>query len=236
MHALNFSSSDVFSFTNAIANNLKIMPVESTLNSNFTQPAATHSSLIGPGDLCMIHRNDTRSNKDRRNASEAALFGLIPSWACDSRSAKNNCLVHTATVSNKPVYRTAVINAQFCWVMASYFLGSVWKDGREHSVRIERADQQPFYLAGIWSEWSPNKATSLLSFCLLTRDNDSQLKSHGVRIGQSTSQCFAFLSPTDLRNWLDQPFPQAMEQLANTNYPDLRVTPYISSLRSSYAS
>jgi len=225
-------SKETMTKVQTIPKDLRPPPLERGLFSPHDGISTSPPPLIGPGDRCKIYRNKFHhNNEDFHNNAELALFGLIPSWACDARSATQNCVVHVADVVNKPAYRTALFNAQFCWISVYYFLGSVWKEGREHPVRIERADQQPLLLAGIWSEWVLNSATTLLSFCLLTRDNDSQLKAYGVRICQGKSQCFAFLSSSNLLKCLDHPYQKAIETLANTNPPDLRVTPHTSTHR-----
>lgn len=233
MPSMIFFSNEATPRVQTMPTDLRLLPVERGLFSPQDMPTTSHNPLIGPGDRCSIYRKNLHCDEDRQNNAELAMFGLIPSWACDTRSAMQNCVVHVADVANKPSYRTALFNAQFCWISVCYFLGSVWKDGREQPVRIERADHQPLLLVGIWSEWVLNNATTLLSFCLLTRDSDSQLKAYGVRIGQGKSQCFAFLSSSGLLNCLDQPYQQAIDTLANTNLPALRVTPHIPAHRPS---
>jgi putative SOS response-associated peptidase YedK len=135
--------------------------------------------------------------------------------------------VHIASVGNKPVYRSSFLQAQFCWLSVSYFLGSVWKEGREHLVRVEREDQQAFLLAGIWSEWVLESGSNLLSFCLLMRDSDIQLKAQKLRVGNHASQCYAVLSPEALSGWVDLPPKDAIETLSQLAFPKLRVLPFV---------
>lgn len=205
---------------------LRLMPFERDVATSSELKSISHIHLAGPGDTCLIHRCDLNRTHETVAPSEAALFGLIPSWACDARSASQNCVVHVGAIANKPAYRSALQHAQFCWLSVAYFLGSVWKNGREHPVRIQRVDDTPLHLAGIWSEWVLDNGTPVLSFCLLTRDMDTQLQTLGVRLGQGLSQCYAAFNPCDLVDWLHQPVEQVLHTLGGIQLPPLRITPH----------
>lgn len=205
---------------------LRFMPSERHAPNSHQVHYLSRSRLVGPGGQCLIHRCVAEKAHHPGTQAETALFGFIPSWACDARSATQNCAAHISTIANKPAFRSALHQAQFCWLSVEYFLGSVWKNGREHVVRIERADNAPLYLAGIWSEWLIDNNTSLLSFGLLTRDPDSQLRAEGFRLGQGTPQCYAVSAPSDMINWSRLPFEEALHSLAQTDLPQFSITPH----------
>lgn len=183
----------------------------------------TAKRLVGPGGRCTIYRRDLRDKGRVRAYSESALYGLVPTWAYDSRCATQNCVAPMGSVVNKPAYRAAFRKAQFCWTSAAYFMGSVWREGREHFVRVERADFSPLFLAGLWSEWQADGGAPLLSFSLFTRDHGEDLKSQTICVGHGLSQCYALLEPSQLVEWLDQSFETAFEFIHRTPIPSLRL-------------
>ena len=207
------------------ATTLRFMPVERQVTNTTQVRCFSRHDLVGPGNHCLIHRGDDPENH-RISQSELALFGFIPSWACDARSATQNCIVHVSSIANKPAFRSALHQVQFCWLAVEYFLGNIWKNGREHLVRIERADNNPLHLAGIWSEWMLDNGTRVLSFGLLTRDTDEQLQAHGFRLGQGSPQCYAVLTSSEKIDWTRLPFEETLRALAQTDLPQLRVIPH----------
>ncbi len=214
------------------ANALRLMPFERDVATSSSVKCISHIQLAGPGDSCLIHRCNLHHHHATVKSPEAALFGLIPSWACDARSATQNCVVHVTAIANKPAYRSALQQAQFCWLSVSYFLGTVWKNGREHTVRIQHIDDSPLHLAGIWSEWILDNGTPVLSFCLLTRNMDMQLQTLGIRLGQGMPQCYAAFDPGDLVGWLRLPVEQVLHILGEIKLPPLRITPHQTTDRS----
>lgn len=185
--------------------------------------ALNHRQLVGPGGRCEIHRRDPQGHGHVFSQPELALYGLIPSWAYDARCATQNCIAPMGSVANKPAYRAALRKAQFCWTTASFFVGSVWREGREQIVHVERADHEPLYLAGLWSEWQVDHGQPLLSFSLFTRDHDEALKSQSLRIGHGLAQCYALLEPSQLMDWLSQSGHSAFEFLLSNPIPPVEL-------------
>lgn len=235
MHAISYPSRKSIYDSCVSTTALRFMPSERDVSKALQRTAVQLSQLVGPGEYCYINRRAKIDNTNKSDTAELALFGLIPSWACDSSSAQKNCVAHLATIKNKPTYLNSLRNAQFCWLAVDYFLGSIWKDGREIAVRVEKLDQTPLYLAGIWSEWTLDSKTPVLSFCLLTRDSDAQLKRHGVRLGQGIPQSYVFLNPIHLRDWLNGSFEQNNIILEATDTAELLINPYLLQDRPCYA-
>ena len=235
MHALSYPSRESMIGSCLATTAWRFMPSERDPSNTSEVSTLQRNQLVGPGDHCVIHRRKLLDYTNVSHTAELALFGLIPSWACDARSAAQNCVAHIATIANKPAYRSALTNAQFCWLSADYFLGSVWKDGREQSVRIEHLDQAPLYLAGIWSEWTLESGTPVLSFCLLTRDTETQLKAQGVRLGQGLPQSYIILDPSHLKDWLCHSSDQSNTFFDTAHAPELRISPYPTHDRPSHA-
>jgi SOS response associated peptidase (SRAP) len=179
--------------------------------------------LVGPGGRCEIHRRDRLNHGHLIGNPESALYGLVPSWASDTRCAKQNCIAPMSSVMKKPAYQSALRKAQFCWTTATYFVGSIWRDGREHIVHVKRADHEPLYLAGIWSEWQADHGPTLLSFSLFTREHDASLKSQHLRIGQGLEQCYALLEVGQLQCLLNQCSDSVFDFLLGKPIPTLEI-------------
>lgn len=236
MQVLSYLSQEGMSGSYPTNSAWRFMPSERDVLKKPNTPTVQRNEMVGPGDHCVIHRRKLIDYRNVSHTTELALYGLIPSWACDAHSATQNCVTHIATVANKPAYRSALNKAQFCWISVDYFLGSVWKDGREQPVRIEQLDQTPLYLAGIWSEWTLDSGAPILSFCLLTRDTETQLKAQGVRLGQGMSQSYVILSHSSHRkDWLCNSFEQNSVILETIHTPELLISPYTSIERPRHA-
>lgn len=78
-------------------------------------------------------------------------FGLMPHWAKDTlyRSTYN---ARSETVAEKPAFRSAWKALQFCVIPVQAFYEPNYENGRTVRWRIERADREPFGLAGIWEQ------------------------------------------------------------------------------------
>lgn len=165
--------------------------------------------LVAPGARCQIHRLNPYPNGDVNEWSESAVYGLIPSWACDTACSTQNCVIPIRSMLKKPAYRGALFKSQFCWASASFFVGSIWRDGKEHVVHVMRDDHEPLYLAGLWSEWKYDGEQSLLSFSLFARDLDDEHKALNFRIGHGLALTYVLLEASKRKEWLEQSLTSA---------------------------
>lgn len=101
------------------------------------------------------------------------MFGLIPSWSKDRSIGRRTYNARTETVAEKPSYRTAWRQRQFCLVPVERFFEPCWETGKAVQWSIHRQDGEPFTVAAIWDRWT-ERATGeiVVSFSMLTINAD----------------------------------------------------------------
>lgn len=102
-----------------------------------------------------------------------ACFGLIPPWARDTKIARNTYNARSETVAEKPSFRHAWRERQFCLVPMLAFYEPNYESGRPVRWRIERTDGEGFAVAGIWESWRSPASGEVLSFSMLTINADT---------------------------------------------------------------
>lgn len=125
-------------------------------------------------------------------------WGLIPSWAKDSRIG-NQCINAKAeTVAEKPAFRSS-FSKRRCLVIADGFYE--WKPERQHKqpFYISMKDRQPFAFAGLWARWEPPEADPIESCTTITTDPNDLLASIHNRMP-------VILDPMAYECWLDPTF------------------------------
>ena len=93
-----------------------------------------------------------RANSDALRVDMAA-FGLIPSWSKDRTIGRRTYNARSETVAEKPSYRTAWRQRQFCLVPVTRFFEPCWETGKAVRWSIHRQDNEPFTVAAIWDSW-----------------------------------------------------------------------------------
>lgn len=95
-------------------------------------------------------------------------WGLVPSWAEDTRVGARMFNARAETVAEKPAFRTAFARRR-CVVPASGFIE--WKtEGKLKSPHVIRAQGAgPLAMAGLWETWKSNDGEVVRSFTVITR-------------------------------------------------------------------
>ena len=106
-------------------------------------------------------------------------WGLVPSWAKDSKIAHRTINARSETAAEKPSFRSA-FNRRRCLVPASWFYEWQREAGAKVPYRIQRADHRPLAFAGLWERWTGSAAEPpRVSFTVLTTDaNDDVAPLH----------------------------------------------------------
>lgn len=100
-------------------------------------------------------------------------WGLIPRWAKSARLAFSTQNCRTEEVADKPAYRDAWRLGQRCIIPASSFDEPCWETGKNVWWRFERADAQPWGLAGLWNAWLDTTTGEVVeSYTMLTVNAD----------------------------------------------------------------
>ena len=132
---------------------------------------------------------------------ESARWGLVPSWAKDTKIGARAFNARAEELEDKPMFRGALEKRRAVVPTSGYY---EWKnvDGVKIPHYIHPADGEPLFLAGLY-EWWRDKTKGdddpgrwLLSFTILTRDSIGDLGSIHDRMP-------LFLDPDHADAWLD---------------------------------
>ncbi|MEO7954832.1 MAG: SOS response-associated peptidase family protein [Polaromonas sp.] len=80
----------------------------------------------------------------------SGVFGMIPHWAKDEKSARRTYNARSETVAEKPGFRDAWRLGRHCIIPAEAFFEPDWRTGKAVATRINRPDGQPMGIAGLW--------------------------------------------------------------------------------------
>jgi putative SOS response-associated peptidase YedK len=111
---------------------------------------------VAPTDPVPIVR---RSRRVAGPVLTVARWGLVPSWASDTRGAARMINARAETVSTNASFKTAMRRRR-CIIPADGFyewqrLGGEGKKPRKQPFFIRRRDGKPMALAGLWEVWKP---------------------------------------------------------------------------------
>jgi putative SOS response-associated peptidase YedK len=125
-------------------------------------------------------------------------WGLVPSWAKDSKSAAKMFNARCETAAEKPSFREA-FSRRRCLILADGFYE--WKKEGPHKVPhlFELPGSQPFAFAGLWESWrGPDRSspTSLESCTILTTTANEICSELHERMP-------VIVEPSDYAPWLD---------------------------------
>ena len=102
-------------------------------------------------------------------------WGMIrpgqPARQPEKRYQTNNARVES--VAEKPTYRHAWARGQRCLIPAEWYAEPNWETGKNIWWHLKRADGAPWFLAGLWSEWTdPATGEVVPNFTALTVNCD----------------------------------------------------------------
>lgn len=150
-----------------------ITPASPTAVQRMTglEPVPDYPAESFPGYVAPIIRSDAESTSGLR--VDLAVFGLIPGWSKGRSIGRRTYNARTETVADKPSYRTAWRQRQFCLVPVERFFEPCWETGKAVQWSIHRHDGEPFTVAAIWDRWT-ERATGeiVVSFSMLTINAD----------------------------------------------------------------
>ncbi len=135
-------------------------------------------------------------------ACRPARFGLIPPWARDATIARSTYNARSETVAEKPSFRHAWRQAQFCLVPLACFYEPSYASGRAVRWRIAAADGGGFCVAGIWETWHAPGADAILSFSMLTINADRHRLMGQFHAPGEEKRSVVVVAPEQHEDWL----------------------------------
>lgn len=178
--------------------------VESRFDAEATEPLEPRYNIAPFDDLPVI-------TDDAPAAIDQFEWGLLPAWADDPEDSYRPINARAETVAEKPMFRDA-FESQRCMVLADGFYE--WQEqpgGHSQPYRIEREDEQPFAMAGLYTVWSENGA-EMETVTIITTDANDRLEPIHDRM--------PVLLPEDReRDWIEAADGTAVEDLLQP-YPE----------------
>jgi putative SOS response-associated peptidase YedK len=177
-------------------------------------PRYQPSYNIPPGQkiLCIVELED-------KSLKAVNLFwGLVPSWAKDSKNSHHLINARAETVSEKPSFRAA-FRKRRCLIVASGFYEWAKTESGKQAFNIHREDQQPFAFAGLWEHWDHAQDTLYSCTIITTQATGLMLPIH--------ERMPVIIPPDNYRQWLDKATDgqQALQLLDNEAYAQMAASP-----------
>lgn len=149
----------------------------------------TPSYNIAPTDISPI----LRSSSEKRSI-KMMRWGLIPSWAKDTKFAAKMINARSETLREKPSYRN-LLDTNRCIIVADGFYE--WKKlgDRKQPYYIQFQDHSIMPMAGLWSRWEKSKDETIFSYTVITTKANQQMSHLHERMP-------VILSKENLAEWI----------------------------------
>lgn len=132
----------------------------------------------------------------------SGIFGLLPHWAKDIKSARHTFNARSETAAQKPSFRDAWRHGQRCIIPAEAIYEPDWRSGKAIATRITRTDGEPMGIAGLWSSWAPPAGPVVLSFTMLTINADGHPLMQQFHKPGDEKRMVVVLPPSSYQDWL----------------------------------
>lgn len=156
---------------------------------------------------------------DDKSRKAAYLFwGLVPSWAKDSKNSSHLINARAETVREKPSFRSAFRHRRCLIPTNGFFEWQKLVSGKQ-AFHIHRQDNQLFAFAGLWEHWE-HEQKILYSCTIITTEATEFMQPIHERMP-------IIISPEHYQQWLDKATDenQAFELLDNRAYEFMAATP-----------
>jgi putative SOS response-associated peptidase YedK len=140
-------------------------------------------------------------------------WGLIPSWVKDQQSANdisNKTLnAKSETIFSLPSFRDSIVKKR-CLIFVDGFYEWEHQGKETLPYYIYMAENKPFALGGIWSEWTNRETGEIMTTCSIITTDANQLMSkiHNTKkrmpLILENSQWKSWLAPDTTKETLEQ--------------------------------
>lgn len=122
------------------------------------------------------------------------FWGLVPSWAKDSKNSSHLINARMESLREKPSFRSAFKHRR-CLIPADGFYEWERRNGKQ-AFHIHRDDRQPFAFAGLWEQWQ-HEAETLYSCTIITTAANALMQPIHERMP-------VIISPEHYHHWLNK--------------------------------
>lgn len=159
---------------------------------------------IAPTMSALVMRQDDSGQRVVNHAH----WGLLPSWAKDSKFAYKTFNARSETITEKPSFRSA-FKKRRCFVLATgYYEWQKLGPKEKQTFDIRLTDGRPMLFYGLWERWSGPKNAPLPeprdTFTVITTDANELTAPIHHRM-----PCIAEWSGGNIDAWLDPEFQDA---------------------------
>jgi putative SOS response-associated peptidase YedK len=176
---------------------------------NTRPPREDYGTLAFPGNLAPILRPAALHALQ----CDLAVFGLIPHWSRDGRNYRHCYNARSETAAEKPSFRRAWAQRQWCAIPAEAFYEPCYETGRSVRWRIGSAQPTPLLIAGLWDQWCAPDGRSVLSFTMLTRNADDHPVMRRFHPAEDEKRSVILLAPDALEDWFGATSRTAHDQM-----------------------
>ena len=140
-----------------------------------------------------------RIDPDRATRTLVMLrWGLIPSWAKDTKIGFQCINAKAETVAEKPSFRSA-FKKRRCLVVATGFYEWQVQGRTKQPLWIGLRSKRPFAFAGLWEHWKPAEEEPLETCTIITTEPNELMRPIHNRMP-------VILAPVSYDQWLDPTF------------------------------
>ena len=151
---------------------------------------------ITPGqEIVVIVSSDGFTGGNEFTQAVSLRWGLVPSWAKDSKISSHLINARAETVAEKPSFRSAFLKRR-CLVLATGFYEWRQTEQGKQAYHITRTDHHLFAFAGLWEHWEQGGET-VYSCAIITTSANLLIQPIHTRMP-------LILDPHDYPHWLDQ--------------------------------
>lgn len=162
---------------------------------------------IAPSQLIAAIVQDKGSQE---NKLKWMRWGLIPSWAKDTKIGYKLINARAETLTEKPSFRNAFKHRR-CLIIADGFYEWQKREKHKQPYYIQLRNKQPFAFAGLWETWQPEDGEAIISCTIITTEANALMQPIHDRMP-------VILSPDVYEQWLDPTVNQS-EDLQETLKP-----------------
>jgi putative SOS response-associated peptidase YedK len=132
---------------------------------------------------------------DRSRKAVNLFWGLVPSWAKDTKNSSHLINARRETVREKPSFRSAFKHRR-CLIPANGFYEWQKLETGKQAFHIHRQDDQLFAFAGLWEQWQQETETLYSCTIITTAANPLMQPIH--------DRMPVIIPPEDYPHWLNQ--------------------------------
>ncbi len=142
-------------------------------------------------------------------------WGLIPSWAKDTKIGNQTINARAETVAEKPSFRSAFTKRRCLILTDGFYEWQKLAGGKKQPYFIHRRDDEPFAFAGLWESWK-GEGEVVQSCTIITTTPNELMKPLHDRMP-------VILTADDFPTWLDTEFKDkaALKELLRPCDPNL---------------